>query len=186
MPSAAFSVALVAFSLALDVFAVCVGVGVRGATRGAKFRIGAAFATAEVLMNSCGVGLGALAGRAVGDIAAYGGFGALIVVGGFMIAESVRGTEEEFDLSRGFGLLVAALSVSLDSLGVGFSIVYIRVPVLITLGAIALASVTASSLGLAFGGLFGKAVGERAGSFAGFVLVATGAILALLKYLGLQ
>ena len=52
---------LVAISLALDVFAVSVGVGVRGASTSLKFRIGAAFACAEVTMN----GIGALLGLAV-------------------------------------------------------------------------------------------------------------------------
>ena len=186
MVPAALSVALVAVSLALDVFAVCVGVGARGASRAEKFRIAAAFATAEVLMNSVGIALGALAGRAIGDIAAYVGFVALIGVGAYMILESLRDSDEEFDLSRGFGLIVASLSVSLDSLGIGFSIVYIHVPVGITLAAIAIASVTASSLGLMLGGAVGRAVGERADRFAGCVLVATGVLFTILKYLRIQ
>lgn len=186
MVPAAFSVALVAVSLALDVFAVCIGVGARGATRADKFRIGAAFATAEVLMNSLGIALGALAGRALGDIAAYVGFVALIGIGAYTILESLRGNDEEFELSRGFGLIVASLAISLDSLGIGFSIVYIHVPVGITLGAIVVASVASSSLGLMLGGVVGRAVGERADRFAGFVLVATGALFTILKYLHIQ
>jgi putative Mn2+ efflux pump MntP len=186
MVPAAFSVALVAVSLALDVFAVCVGVGAKGATRAEKFRIGAAFATAEVLMNLIGIGLGALAGRAIGDIAAYAGFVALIGIGAYMVLEGLRESSEEFDLSRGFGLIVASLSISLDSLGIGFSIVYIHVPVAITLGAIAVASVTASTLGLALGGLVGRAVGERADLFAGVVLVATGVMFTVLKFIHIQ
>jgi putative Mn2+ efflux pump MntP len=186
MVSAVLGVALVAISLALDVFAVCVGVGIRGATLGAKFRIGAAFATSEVFMNLCGVGIGSLAGRAIGDIAAYIGFAALVGIGAYTVMESLRGDVEQFDLSRGFGLIVASLSISVDSLGVGFSIVYLRVPVPITLGAIAFASVCASSLGLAFGSSFGRAVGPRAGLFAGFALMATGALFAILKFLHIQ
>ncbi len=186
MVAAAFNVALIAFSLALDVFAVCVGVGIRGATRGAKLRIGAAFASAEVLMNGLGVGLGALAGRAIGEAAAYVGFAALIGVGAYMLSEGIRKSGEEFDLSRGFGLAVASLSISMDSLGIGFSIVYIRVPVVVTLAAIALASVTATTLGLTFGGLFGSTIGSRAGLVAGALLMATGALFAALKYAHLQ
>ncbi len=186
MVPAALSVALVAVSLALDVFAVCVGVGARGATRAEKIRIGAAFATAEVLMNSVGIGLGALAGRALGDIAAYVGFVALVGIGAYMILETLRGSDDEFDLSRGFGLIVASLSISLDSLGIGFSIPYIHVPVALTLGAIAFASVSASSLGLILGGVVGRAVGERADLFAGIMLVATGVLFTILKYLRMQ
>ena len=38
-----------------------------------------------------------------------------------------------FDLSRGWGLLLGALSISLDSLGIGFSILYIGVPLAVSL-----------------------------------------------------
>ena len=55
-----------------------------------------------------------------------------------------------------------------------------------TLGAIAAASVASTGLGLAFGKRFGAKVGERAGLFAGFVLIATGGLFALLKYLKLE
>ena len=185
MLSAVLSVALVALSLALDTFAVCVGVGVRGVTRGATFRLGAAFATAEVVMNLIGAGLGTLAGRAIGDVAAYFGFAALFGVGVYMVVEAVREGDQQLDLSRGFGLLIAAFSMSLDSLGIGFSIVYLRVPIVVTLVAIAFASVTSTTLGLGLGRRFGVAVGERAGLAAGFILMGTGALFALLRVKGI-
>jgi putative Mn2+ efflux pump MntP len=175
-------VALIAVSLALDVFAVSVGVGIRGVDRGAKVRIGAAFATAEVLMNCVGAGFGALLGRAIGQTAAYVGFAALIGVGIYMIYEAISEGSESFDLSRGWGLFVASLSISLDSLGIGFSIDYIDVPVYVTLIAVAVASVASTSLGLAFGKRFGTVIGERAGLIAGFVLIATGLTFGVLKY----
>jgi len=179
---AAFRVALVSVSLALDVFAVSVGVGMRGASAGARVRIGAAFATAEVGMNLVGALLGALVGKAIGAVAGYIGFAALVAVGLYMIVEAIRAEEEHFDLSRGFGLFIASLSISLDSLGIGFSIIYIGVPLMITLGAIAVTSVTATTLGLAFGKRFGERVGEWAGLVAGVVLIATGLLFAVLKY----
>ncbi len=182
MITSALRVALVAFSLALDVFAVSVGVGIRGVSTAAKFRIGAAFAAAEVAMNVVGAGIGAAAGRAIGDVAGYLGFAALVGVGIYMIVESYRAEEEDFDLSRGWGLFVASLSISLDSLGIGFSIVYIGVPIVVTLVAIAIASVASTALGLGLGKRFGSVIGERAGIIAGFVLVATGAVFAALKY----
>jgi putative Mn2+ efflux pump MntP len=176
----------VAVSLALDVFAVSVGVGVRGVTRGATLRIGLSFATAEVLMNLIGAGIGAVAGRAIGGTAAYIGFAALVGVGIYMIYEALRGGEEGgFDLSRGGGLFLASLSISLDSLGIGFSIVYIGVPLVVTLAAIAAASVLSTFLGLGFGRRIGARIGERAAIVAGVVLVLTGLGFAAMKYFGL-
>jgi putative Mn2+ efflux pump MntP len=182
MLASALRVALVALSLALDVFAVSVGVGVRGVERGAKIRIGAAFAGAEVLMNVIGASFGAMLGHVIGDVAAYFGFAALVGVGIYMIVESVREGAEDFDLSRGWGLFIASLSISLDSLGIGFSIVYIGVPIYVTLAAVAVASVASTTLGLTFGARFGGVVGERAGLIAGFVLIATGCFFACLKF----
>ena len=182
MLTAVFRVALVAVSLALDVFAVSVGVGMRGTKGTSKIKIGAAFAAAEVVMNLVGAGLGAIVGKAIGDVAAYVGFTALVGVGIYMIVENLRAQEESFDLSRGWGLFIASLSISLDSLGIGFSIVYIGVPIVVTLAAIAVASIASTSLGLAFGARFGSTVGERAGLIAGGVIIATGVLFGVLKY----
>ncbi len=133
-------------------------------------------------MNLIGAGLGALAGRAIGDVAGYIGFAALIGVGVYMIYEWAGEGESGLDLSRGWGLFIGSLSISLDSLGIGFSIVYIGVPLIVTLSAIAFASVASTALGLAFGRRFGATVGERAGLFAGIVLILTGGLFASLKY----
>jgi len=178
---AGLRIALVALSLALDVFAVSVGVGIKGVSRPAMLRIGAAFATAEVAMNVVGWGLGDAVGHAIGGVAGYLGFAALVGVGIYMIVESLGTKTQDFDLSRGWGLFVASLSISLDSLGIGFSIAYIGVPIPITLGAIAVASVASTFSGLAFGRRLGARVEERAGLFAGIVLIATGIAFALMK-----
>ena len=65
---------------------------------------------------------------------AFAHFAALVGVGCYMIYEVRHGTEEGggFDLSRGWGLVLGALSISLDSLGIGFSILYIGVPLVVS------------------------------------------------------
>jgi putative Mn2+ efflux pump MntP len=185
---AAFKVALVAFSLSLDTFAMGVGVGVRGASRATKLRIGIAFAGAEVLMNGVGAGLGVAAGQLLGAAAGYLGFFALIGVGLYSIREGMRNVAERstIDMTSGWGLALAALSISLDSLGVGFSILYIGAPLPIALGAIAAASVVATSLGLALGKQFGDRVKDRAELLGGVILTLTGVLFIVLKALGLE
>jgi putative Mn2+ efflux pump MntP len=175
----------VALSLGLDVFAVSIGVGVRGAPLAQKIRIGLAFACAEVGMSVIGVLIGAAAGKLLGEVAGYVGYAALVGVGIYMIVESMRADDAEgFDLSKGWGLFLAALSVSLDSLGIGFSIVYIGVPLPITLAAIGLTSVLSTSAGLAFGKFLGTRVEAQAGMFAGIVLILTGLLFAAQHYFG--
>jgi putative Mn2+ efflux pump MntP len=185
MEAAFAKIVVVALSLGLDVFAVCVGVGMRGMERAAKIRIGAAFTTAEVGMTLLGVVLGKVVGSLIGDAAGSIGFAALAGVGGYMIYEAIREVEEGqdvFDLSRGWGLFLGALSISLDSLGIGFSILYIGVPLVVSLICIAIASVVSTTLGLALGKRLGLVAEEFAALAAGIVLVLTGLTFAALKY----
>lgn len=167
---------VIALSLGLDVFAVSVGVGMRGASRATKIRIGLAFASAEVIMNLVGLGIGKVAGVLLGDVAGYIGYAALIGVGSYMIFEAVREAEAKtpIDMSKGYGLMLAALSVSLDSLGIGFSILYIGVPLELSLAVIFAVSICSTTLGLAFGGMLGRRVEENAEIFSGVVLILTG------------
>ncbi len=179
-----FKVLFVALSLGLDVFAVSVGVGMKGTDLAVKVRIGVAFAVAEVTMTVFGVLLGQAAGKLLGDAAGYLGFAALAGVGIYMIYEALLGTEEGggFDLSRGFGLVLGALSISLDSLGIGFSILYIGVPLGISLVFIGVTSVLSTTLGLMLGKRLGVVAEEQAALWAGIVLVLTGLAFAGLKF----
>jgi manganese efflux pump family protein len=185
MLAAGLKVIVVAISLGLDVFAVGVGVGVRGVAPGVKLRIGIAFAFAEVAMNCIGAALGIVAGRVLGDFAGYLGFFALVGVGLYMIREALREAAERrpIDMSSGWGLAVASLSISLDSLGVGFSILYIGAPLPISLAVIGLVSVASTISGLSLGRSLGKHVEGRAELLGGVLLTLTGIAFVVMKAL---
>lgn len=174
---------VVALSLGLDVFAVSIGVGMRGASTAVKVRIGIAFACAEVVMNLIGLAIGKAAGEIIGDFAGFIGFAALIGVGAFMVFEALRETEqrEPVDFSRGWGLFIASLSISLDSLGIGFSILYIGVPLVLSLAVIFFVSICATGLGLTTGRALGRRVEEGAELFSGIILMLTGVGFVLAK-----
>lgn len=185
MGTALVKVVVVALALALDVFAVSVGVGVRGISTALKLRIGLAFATAEVVMNTLGAGIGLLAGRLIGGVAGYFGFAALVGLGIYMMKESRTEFSgvSNIDLSRGPGLLLAALAISLDSLGIGFSILYIGVPMPISLIVIASISVASTMLGLTLGRWLGGYAERNAAFLGGLLLALTGLTFAALKAL---
>ncbi len=185
MGATIFKVFIVAMALALDVFAVSVGVGVRGVRPHHKLRIGVAFACAEVSMNVVGAGLGLLAGKLIGDLAGYIGFTALFGLGIYMIRESRTdlGESSRLDLSGGHGLLLASLAISLDSLGIGFSILYIGVPMPISLVIIAIVSVASTTFGLTLGRWLGRRAERNAAMFGGLLLALTGVLFAALKAL---
>lgn len=166
-------------------FAVSVGVGIRGVPCATKIRIGIAFASAEIVMNVVGALLGALAGKLLGDVAGYIGFVALLGVGLYMIREASTdlADRDPLDLSQGWGLFVASLSISLDSLGIGFSILYIGVPIVESLAIIGTVSILATTLGLSLGRRVGTAIEDRAELLGGVLLAATGALFIVLKAL---
>lgn len=134
-------------------------------------------------MNLIGAGLGKLAGELLGAIAGYVGFAALIGVGAYMVLEALHESEEKepLDMSKGWGLFIASLSISLDSLGIGFSILYIGVPLYLALGVIFVVSIGATVLGLTFGRFLGRRVEEGAELWAGIVLILTGVGFILAK-----
>jgi putative Mn2+ efflux pump MntP len=102
-----------------------------------------------------------------------------------MIVESMREStaHKSLDMSRGWGLLIASLSISLDSLGIGFSILYIGVPLPVSLIVIGIVSVGATAMGLTLGRALGRRVEEKAELFAGIVLALTGIAFTLLTAL---
>ena len=181
---ALFKVLLIAFSLALDVFAVSIGVGMGALSVRERLRIGAAFVCAELLMTVLGASCGALLLQRIGPIAGYLGFAALFGIGVYMIIEAIGEGEAKFDLSTGRGLLLGAMAVSLDSLGIGFSLLFIGVPFIVTLGCIAIASVLATTGGFLLGRRLGLAVGAHVGIYAGVLLAVTGIAFAILKATG--
>lgn len=185
MGAALLKVFIVALALALDVFAVSVGVGIRGVPRRQRISIGIAFACAEVGMNLIGAGLGLLAGRLIGDFAGYIGFAALFGIGVYMMRESRTDLRDpqRLDLSSGRGLFVASLAISLDSLGIGFSILYIGVPMPISLIVIACTSVLSTTLGLWIGRWLGSFAERNAAFVGGLLLAVTGVVFAALKAL---
>jgi putative Mn2+ efflux pump MntP len=157
----------------------------RNLTTPMKVRIGIAFASSEIIMNLIGAGLGEIAGKLIGAAAGYLGFAALFGIGAYMVYEARRDLADRapLDLSQGWGLMLASLSVSLDSLGIGFSILYIGAPLVVSLGAIFVVSLAATALGLMLGRRLGTVIEDRAELLAGALLALTGIAFALLKAL---
>jgi len=162
----------VAIAIGLDVFAISVGVGITNAQWSTRTRLGAAFATAEITMQVIGYELGTGAGRLFGEIAEWIGFGLLAIVGAAMIRESFNDSPEpSFDLTRGVGLLVASLSISLDSLGVGFALPAIGIPLIPLLITVSITTSIFTFVGLAFGQRIGERYEHDAQRVAGAMLI---------------
>jgi manganese efflux pump family protein len=134
-------------------------------------------------MIVAGAGLGLAAGAAIGPVAGYFGFAALVALGAYTIRASraERSEASKFDLSHGWGLAVASLSISLDSLGIGFSILYIGAALVESLAIIGVVSIGATTLGLIVGQRVGARAERNAALLSGVLLVLTGLTFILLK-----
>jgi manganese efflux pump family protein len=136
-------------------------------------------------MNCLGALLGKAVGQLIGDAAGFVGFGALVAVGSYMIIEARSSLPDRspIDVGSGWGLLVASLAISLDSLGIGFSILFVGVPVGVSLVVIGVVSVIATQLGLQLGRALGTRVEDAAEMLGGVLLALTGIVFILLKVL---
>ena len=172
----------VAFAVGLDVLAISVGVGVARLTFNASLRLGLAFAGSEIAMQMIGYALGVGAGRVLGDVGAYIGFALLAFIGVVMIRNSFRHpSEEAFDVTRGMGLLLTSLSISLDSLGVGIALPAVGIPLVPLLITVSITTTTFTFIGLGFGARLGERYERGAERAAGTMLVILAALFAIEK-----
>ena len=162
----------VALAVGLDVLALSVGVGVARLGLGASFRVGSAFALSEVVMQLLGYKLGASAGELLGEVANDISLALLLLIGCLMIVKSFEYLPEaQFDTAKGVGLLLASLSISLDSLGVGLALPALGIPLLPLLVTISITTGSFTFIGLAFGARLGERYERDAERAAGAMLV---------------
>jgi len=156
---------LVALSMAMDAFAVCLIAGSTDRARGLRptFRLSFHFGLFQFIMPV----VGWLAGRTIEPyIAAYDhwvAFGLLAFVGARMIYAAFGGEEAQSpDPSRGWTLVMLSVAVSIDALAVGLSLGVLGISVwypAIVIGVVTgLLSLAALRIGRVAGGRFGKPV----------------------------
>lgn len=176
-------VVAVAFAVGLDVLAISIGVGVARIERRVRLRLGIAFAVSEIAMQLAGYELGRRAGEILGEAATLIGFALLALIGLLMLRKAIRGGgEDQFDATRGLGLVMTSLSISLDSLGVGVALPAARIPLIPILVTVSFTTSAFTWVGLAFGARLGERYEYRAEGLAGTLLLLL-AIAFLVEYL---
>lgn len=162
----------VAVAIGLDVLAISVAVGIRGLPWASRLHLGGAFATAEIGMQILGYLLGTGFGKLIGTAAEWLGLFVLAGIGVWILREGFsNGKEREFDVEKPVGLVLASLSISLDSLGVGFALPALRLPLAPLFATVAVSTVCFTLGGLAFGEALGHKFEKNAERAAGIVLI---------------
>jgi putative Mn2+ efflux pump MntP len=181
----ALRIGAVASAIGLDVFALSIAVGIKRLPWISRIRLGGCFAVAEISMQGVGLLLGTGFGRLVGSVATWIGLAILAGIGAWILREGFEsGEERHFDVETPIGLLLASLSISLDSLGVGFALPFLKLPIVPLFAVVACSTGIFTLTGLAFGEYLGHKFEKNAERGAGIVLILLAIFFAVEKVRG--
>ena len=170
----------IALALALDAFAVSVGVSLAlgGMSRRQSFRLSIHFGLFQFMMPVAGW----LAGRCIlvyiEAVDHWAAFGLLVIIGGRMIRESFKPQEStggtKSDPTKGFSLLMLSVATSVDALAVGLSFGVLGVSVFLPAAVIGLVAFCMTVVGTLIGPHLSRIVGKRAELIGGIILISIG------------
>lgn len=175
-----FLVLPIALALAMDTFAVSVGLSVsqKGLSRNQVFRLATGFGFFQFLMPLLGWLAGQTIIESIKTVDHWVAFGLLAVIGTKMIYESFKSetsiSNEDKDSTKGFVLFILSVATSIDALAVGLSFAALDLPVLFPSLIIGVVAFIMTVVGTKIGPIFGRLVGKRAELIGGCVLILIG------------
>jgi len=168
---------LIAIGLAMDAFAVSIsgGVGLQKGEHRWPLVAGTVFGGFQAGMPV----LGWLGGTAIaGFLGFYGpwiAFLLLVLIGGKMLLEAVRGDENvRFANLSAATILLLAVATSIDALAVGVSLAMLDTPILRPAAIIGIVTFAFSAAGVVLGRSIGRIAGRNAGVIGGVILIGIG------------
>jgi manganese efflux pump family protein len=170
-----FEVIVLAIALSMDAFAVSIGLGSKGNTRGLGLKAGMFFGGFQALMPF----IGYLGGKGVlGWVDAYShwiAFGLLALIGAKMIYEGLHeGIEEDIAAITNKMLLLLAVATSIDAMAAGFSLTLLDINVFLACLIIGVTTFAFSWVGVQIGKNSGTWLESKAEIFGGVVLILIG------------
>jgi len=179
----------IALALAMDAFAVTLGIGaaLKRLTPVQSLRLAFSFGLFQFGMPLLGWAAGRSILPLIEAVDHWVAAGLLFLVGWRMVYDSFRSQETDRpgpqDPTRGLHLLLLSVATSIDALAVGLSLAMLSVPILypaLVIGAVAFA---VTLLGTRLGPVLGRLVGKRA-ELAGALVLFVIAIKILVDHLG--
>lgn len=170
---------IMAVALGMDAFSVGMGMGMTELRVKQIFYIGLTIGLFHMVMPLLGMGIGHILSEHFGSIARTAGGILLLVLGAQMFFSSFQKEEKMLLRPVGFGLIVFALSVSLDSFSVGLSLGIFGARVLVTVILFGAVSMVLTWTGLIAGRKFQRFLGPYSEACGGFILFVFGVKLLL-------
>jgi putative Mn2+ efflux pump MntP len=183
------TVLLIALGLAMDAFAVALGVGAtyKKVWFRPGFRLSFHFGLFQFLMPVIGWEAGTTIVRFISGYDHWVAFGLLAYIGSRMIWESFQNENDHprSDPTRKGTLVMLAIATSIDALAVGLSLAVLHVPILYPSIVIGIVAAGMTVLGLALGRQLSIRFGKRMELVGGLVLLGIG-LRILFSHLGLR
>lgn len=172
------TILIIAVGLAMDVFAVSLGIGTTQQANGLRptFRLSFHMGLFQGGMTLLGWLMGQLVVELIAGIDHWVAMILLTFVGVRMIRSGLSSESETHrdDPSRGFNLVILSVATSIDALAVGLSMALISANILASSLLIALVSSALSIIGLRIGDRLGKHFGKRMEVLGGLLLIGIG------------
>jgi len=169
---------IIALGVAMDAFAVSLGVGTNGAAnnRRSVIRLAFHFGLFQGMMTLFGWLAGSTVARWISQFDHWIALGLLTFVGINMIRSGLNQESESYKTNPTRGSLMVVLSVatSVDALAVGISLALIKTPIITAAIIISLVTFGLSLIGLQAGSRLGKKFGKRMEILGGSILIGIG------------
>jgi len=172
------TITLISIGLAMDAFAVSLGIGTAGQipTLRGKIRLAAHFGIFQAGMTALGWLAGETIVQYVKGFDHWIAFALLGYVSFNLIRSGLDKDRKAFnqDPSTGRGLVVLSFATSIDAFAVGLSIVFLKVPILLSVIMIGVVALVLSAVGLFAGIRLGETFGKRMEILGGLILLGIG------------
>ena len=166
---------VMAIALGMDAFSLGIGIGMKGIRLLDVLKIAVVVGLFHILMPLSGMAAGQFVGSLLGDVALIAGGGILSLLGLHMIYSSLRGEEvRSFDHASLWGLILFALSVSIDSFSVGVSMGIFDMDLILTALMFGVFGGLMSIIGLLIGRRASSLLGSYGEALGGMILLAFG------------
>ncbi len=183
-----FEILLIALSMSMDAFAVCLAAGTQKRSSGPRpiFRLSFHFGLFQFFMPVIGWFVGTTIVRYISAYDHWVAFGLLAFVGIRMIRSGIDTNSEnqKSDPSRGWNLVLLAFATSIDALAIGFSLGMVGVTIWYPAVVIGVVTGLVSWLGILLGNRLGAKFGRRMEIIGGIILILMGVRILLSHLLG--
>jgi putative Mn2+ efflux pump MntP len=171
------TILLIAIALGMDALSICMGIGLRGIRLVHILQTSAIIGLFHMSMPLIGLWLGSLLGGLLGQVAVITGGVLLILLGGQMIYQTLRGhVTRTIHITSLLGVMTFAGSVSVDALSVGVTLGLFATDLLWTILLFGLVGGMMSLIGLLIGRRMGQIVGEYGEILGGLILLIFGVL----------